>query len=94
VSGGLVAPATRRHRSHTAPFRSPPSPFLFAPASRPPQEAKTLGVFTQQQALEFMAAKLTQKGPPRAFTERRRKSKVGGGGAGGWAGARCWQRRR
>lgn len=40
------------------------------------QEARALGVFTQQQALEHVAARLAQRGPPRAFTERRRKSKV------------------
>lgn len=43
------------------------------------QEARSLGVFTQQQALEHVASKLAQRGPPRAFAaERRRggKSKV------------------
>lgn len=40
------------------------------------QEAKALGVFSSTQALEFMAGRLAQRGPPRAFSERRRKSKV------------------
>eukprot|EP00877_Chromochloris_zofingiensis_P003786 jgi/Chrzof1/13408/Cz07g31260.t1 len=39
------------------------------------QECKGLGVFTQQQALDYLGTKLTQRGP-RGFMERRRKSKV------------------
>jgi DNA-directed RNA polymerase beta subunit len=39
------------------------------------QECKTLGVFTQHQALEFLGSKLAQRGF-RAGQERRRKSKV------------------
>jgi DNA-directed RNA polymerase beta subunit len=41
------------------------------------QEASALGVSTAAQALEHVASKLAQRGPPgRAFAERRRKSKV------------------
>ena len=39
------------------------------------QECKTLGVFTQHQALEYLGSKLAQKGF-RAGQDRRRKSKV------------------
>lgn len=41
------------------------------------QECKALGVFTQQQALEYLGTKLNQRGF-RAGMERRRRSKVRG----------------
>jgi hypothetical protein len=69
----LASPRCRR--PPFTPNAEPPTPQTPNPD---PQEAKALGVFTQQQALEFMASKLAQRGPPRAFDQRRRKSKVRG----------------